>query len=121
MTRASGPAALLALTIAAAALGAPEPPEHSPAAATQSDVTAPPATWRAPSVPRRESGNLVFDNIPPVDAGLAARLARYLGSRQAGLIDFLADGSLLITTRFGDTEQLHRVAAPLHAREQLTF
>ena len=29
--------------------------------------------------------------------------------------------ALLIATRFGDVEQLHRVAAPLGAREQLTF
>src|SRR5207244_895736 len=33
----------------------------------------------------------------------------------------LADGSMLIGTRFADTDQLHRVAIPLGMREQLTF
>ncbi|HEY0768113.1 MAG TPA: prolyl oligopeptidase family serine peptidase [Steroidobacteraceae bacterium] len=68
-----------------------------------------------------ERGNLVFENIPPPEAALMARLARYQQSRQATFLDWLADGSLLIGTRFGDTEQLHRVAAPLGMREQLTF
>ncbi len=69
----------------------------------------------------RESGDLVFDNIPPPSAALAARLSRYLESRGASLLDWLPDGSLLIATRFGESEQLHRVAAPMGAREQLTF
>jgi dipeptidyl aminopeptidase/acylaminoacyl peptidase len=74
-----------------------------------------------PLLPRRELGSLIFDNIPPPDAALATRLHRYLQSRQATLLDWLPDGSLLIATRFGDTEQVHRVAAPGQAREQLTF
>jgi dipeptidyl aminopeptidase/acylaminoacyl peptidase len=69
----------------------------------------------------RESGDLVFDDIPPPDGALAARLARYLESRGATLLGWLPDGGVLIATRFGDTEQLHRVAAPLGTREQLTF
>ncbi len=36
-------------------------------------------------------------------------------------MDWLADGSLVIATRFGNTAQLHRVRAPLGMREQLTF
>ncbi len=44
-----------------------------------------------------------------------------MNSRGASFVDWLPDGSLLIATRFGDTEQLHRVATPLGAREQLTF
>ncbi|HEV2285990.1 MAG TPA: prolyl oligopeptidase family serine peptidase, partial [Steroidobacteraceae bacterium] len=72
-------------------------------------------------LPRRTQGSVLYDNVPPVDAGLAARLARYLESREARLLDWLPDGSILIATRFAETGQLHRVAAPLHAREQLTF
>lgn len=34
---------------------------------------------------------------------------------------WLPDGSMLIATRFGDTNQIHRVAAPGAARTQLTF
>jgi dipeptidyl aminopeptidase/acylaminoacyl peptidase len=68
-----------------------------------------------------ERGNLVLDNIPNVETPLAARLDDYLNSRGASFVDWLPDDSLLIATRFGDTEQLHRVAMPLGAREQLTF
>jgi dipeptidyl aminopeptidase/acylaminoacyl peptidase len=65
---------------------------------------------------------LVLDGVPPQsDAALAARLAPWLESRGASLEDFLPGGGMLVRTRFGDTEQLHRVAAPLGAREQLTF
>ncbi len=69
----------------------------------------------------RERGTLVFENTPLPDMALMARLERYQQSREATFLDWLADGSLLIATRFGDTEQLHRVAAPLGMREQLTF
>jgi dipeptidyl aminopeptidase/acylaminoacyl peptidase len=65
-------------------------------------------------------GNLVLDNIPAVDSALTARLDDYLNSRGASFVDWLPDG-LLIATRFGDVEQLHRVAVPMGAREQLTF
>ena len=36
-------------------------------------------------------------------------------------LDWLPDGGMLVATRFGDTDQVHRVAAPLGMREQLTF
>ncbi len=68
-----------------------------------------------------ERGNLVLDNIPSVDTALTARLEDYMNYRGASFVDWLPDGGLLIATRFGDVEQLHRVAAPLGAREQLTF
>ena len=68
-----------------------------------------------------ERGNLVLDNIPTVDTPLTARLDDYMNSRGASFVDWLPDGGLLIATRFGDVEELHRVATPLGAREQLTF
>jgi len=68
-----------------------------------------------------ERGNLVLDNIPAVDTSLTARLDDYMNSRGASFVDWLPDGGLLIATRFGDVEELHRVAMPLGAREQLTF
>jgi dipeptidyl aminopeptidase/acylaminoacyl peptidase len=70
---------------------------------------------------RVEQGNLVFDGIPVRDPAESATLARWLESRSAALLDWLADGSLVIATRFGDTAQLHRVRTPLGARQQLTF
>jgi dipeptidyl aminopeptidase/acylaminoacyl peptidase len=68
-----------------------------------------------------ERGNLVFEGIPPPDAALNTRLDAYLQSREATFLDWLPDGRMLIATRFGDSIQVHRVAAPLGAREQLTF
>jgi dipeptidyl aminopeptidase/acylaminoacyl peptidase len=109
-------AAALTNALGAAAAAAQTAPAQPGAA-----QAAPPPTQMAPLLQRRERGSLVYDNIPPADPALAARIMRYLQSRQASLLDWLSDGSLLIATRFGETEQVHRVAAPLHAREQLTF
>jgi dipeptidyl aminopeptidase/acylaminoacyl peptidase len=74
-----------------------------------------------PAGQRREHGSLVYDGIPPAEPALAAKLGRYQQSRSATFLDWQADGSLLILTRFGETSQVHRVAAPLAMREQLTF
>ncbi|MGC4027276.1 MAG: prolyl oligopeptidase family serine peptidase [Steroidobacteraceae bacterium] len=67
---------------------------------------------------RTEVGTLIYDGITPATP---ERLPDYLEARSAGLVDWLADGSLVIATRFGNAEQLHRVRAPLGMREQLTF
>ena len=64
---------------------------------------------------------LVRDGLAPPDPMVADSLPRYLQSRSARFVAWLADGSLLISTRFGDTEQIHRVRTPLGMREQLTF
>jgi dipeptidyl aminopeptidase/acylaminoacyl peptidase len=69
----------------------------------------------------RDQGNLVLDNVPAVDTPLTARLEDYMNARGASFVDWLPDGGLLISTRFGDVEQIHRVAGPLADREQLTF
>ncbi len=68
-----------------------------------------------------EHGPLVYEGIPPTDPLLAANLQRYLQSRGATFLDWMADGSVLIKTRFAESEQLHRVAGAGGAREQLTF
>ena len=70
---------------------------------------------------RVEQGSLILDGVPARDAALGRSLARYLEARSANAVDWFADGSLLISTRFGEAEQLHRVRMPLGAREQLTF
>ena len=65
---------------------------------------------------------LVADGIPPVPIALAARTRPYMEYRTAGFSGWNPrDRSMLITTRFGNTAQLHRVAMPLGAREQLSF
>ena len=84
---------------------------------------APPVVVPVPaqSLGRVERGALIFDNIPPPDQALNARLDRYLHSREATFLDWLSDGSMLIGTRFADTEQVHRVTTVGGMREQLTF
>ncbi len=82
------------------------------------------AQAQAPSVPvtlRRESGNLVLEGVPPRDAAMTERLGRYLNGRNAKFLDWQPDGALLVSTRFGDVDQVHRVVAPAGSREQLTF
>ncbi|MEA3044803.1 MAG: hypothetical protein QOH47_2641 [Sphingomonadales bacterium] len=65
---------------------------------------------------------LVADGIPAVPAALAARTRPYMEFRTAGFSGWNPrDRSMLITTRFGNTAQLHRVAAPMGAREQISF
>ena len=75
----------------------------------------------ADTLPIKEQGNLVLDNVPSVETALTARLEDYMNARGASFVDWLPDGSLLVSTRFGDVDQLHRVAGPLADREQLTF
>ncbi|UCC13887.1 MAG: S9 family peptidase [Gammaproteobacteria bacterium] len=75
----------------------------------------------ADATDRREQGQLVFDGIPPASRAVQDSLRQYLNVRQARVADWLADGSLLVSTRFGDTDQLHVVKQALGARRQLTF
>lgn len=70
---------------------------------------------------RREVGTLVYDGVPAIPEALSQELQRYQNARSAGFRDWLDDGSMLITTRFGETNQIHRVAAPGAARTQLSF
>lgn len=66
--------------------------------------------------------NLVIDGIPPIPADLVEQIGRYTESRAAAFQDWHPTKlEILITTRFGDTNQVHRVATPGGARKQLTF
>jgi dipeptidyl aminopeptidase/acylaminoacyl peptidase len=65
---------------------------------------------------------LVADGIPPVPLALAERTRPYMEYRTANFQSWHpVDRSILITTRFGNTAQVHRVAAPNGARTQLSF
>ena len=79
-------------------------------------ATEPPAKTITPG------DNLIVDGIPPISADIVEQVGRYTESRAAtfqgwhpGKID------MLITTRFGETNQVHRVAMPGGVRAQLTF
>ncbi len=84
-------------------------------AAFAQESATPPAAVEKPAA-------LVADGIPPVPAELASQTRPYMEFRTAGFAGWNAsDRSMLITTRFGNTVQLHRVAMPMGAREQLSF
>ncbi len=69
----------------------------------------------------REAGAVRYENVPASDPAIREAMRRYQNAREAVFEDWLPDGSMLIVTRFGQTRQLHRVAAPGAARTQITF
>ena len=76
---------------------------------------------QAPAPTRVEAGSLIFDGIPAATGDDALKLGRWLESRSASFLDWQADGSLIITTRFANVSQLHRVRSAMGMREQLTW
>src|ERR1700736_3063101 len=66
--------------------------------------------------------NHVIDGIPPIPAELVEQIGRYTEFRTAAIQDWHPTKTeMLITTRFGDVPQVHRVSMPGGARTQLTF
>lgn len=90
-------------------------------AAVLSLAAAPTVLAQADQPERRESGTLIYSGIPEIPAALKSELQRYRNARSASFQDWMEDGSMLISTRFGETAQLHRVAAPGADRTQITF
>lgn len=79
-----------------------------------------PATADTP--PMREVGALRLSDIPELDAGIVEALRPWQAIRSASFQGFAAQGQgVYITTRFAETAQLHHVATPGGARQQLTF
>jgi dipeptidyl aminopeptidase/acylaminoacyl peptidase len=69
-----------------------------------------------------QTATLVLRGAPPIPAELRERLSRYLETRWAKLEALSDDGKrALVTTRFAQTPQAHLLAAPMGARQQLTF
>jgi dipeptidyl aminopeptidase/acylaminoacyl peptidase len=97
-------AALLAATSLAAAFPLPVAAEDAP----------------PPSVPKPV--NLTAEEMPPIPLAMAERARPYLEVRGAGFAGWDPQTrAVLISTRFANTSQLHRVAAPMGARTQITF
>jgi dipeptidyl aminopeptidase/acylaminoacyl peptidase len=78
-------------------------------------------TSTASGASRVERGNLIFDNIPDAPADLTEAVDGYLSARQATPLGWSPKGQLLISTRFGDVDQLHMVEHAAGERRQLTF
>ncbi len=65
---------------------------------------------------------LVSDGIPPIPDALVSDTRPYMEFRTAGFSGWNPiDRSMLVSTRFASTAQLHRIAAPMMAREQISF
>jgi len=66
--------------------------------------------------------NLVIEGIPQIPAAIADEAGRYTEARGATFLDWHPQKQeMLISTRFGNANQVHRVIQPLGARSQLTF
>ena len=63
---------------------------------------------------------LVRDGIDHPDPQIAAELPRFLSAHAAHFLDWLADGSMLISTEQPDGTQIERLRAPPEAPEKLT-
>lgn len=73
-------------------------------------------------IEKREIGNLVIEGIPEIPKQLSEKLNQYQNTREAFIVDWLADGTaMLILTRFGESTQVHVVNQPGGVRKQLTF
>jgi dipeptidyl aminopeptidase/acylaminoacyl peptidase len=78
--------------------------------------------YSSAQVERKEIGNLVIENIPEIPQQLKDRIFQYQSTRSASFQDWLHnDEGILISTRFGETSQFHRVKMPGGSREQVTF
>ena len=64
--------------------------------------------------------NIETSGVPEIPPEIAASLSPYQDLRSAKFVDWFREG-MLVSTRFGDTNQLHYVEKPLGARRQLTF
>ncbi len=91
--------------------------------------TAVPATAQDPAAPAPADtpvvpipAALTAEQMPPIPLAIAERARPYLESRGAGFAGWDPNTrAVLITTRFGNVSQLHRVAQPMGARTQISF
>jgi len=75
---------------------------------------------QSPTLP--PTPNLVIENVPPIPVSLIEEVRRYTEARLAVLADWHpTKREMLITTRFGNTPQIHQVKMPGGARTQITF
>jgi dipeptidyl aminopeptidase/acylaminoacyl peptidase len=73
-------------------------------------------------IERIEKGNLVIEEIPEIPQRIIDRMYQYQSTRFAEIEDWTADGKgMIISTRFGETTQLHLIKKPGGARTQITF
>jgi len=74
-----------------------------------------------PTIATRQVGTATLQNVPEIPADVTTAVQRYQNYRMALFQDWLPDGSILVATRFGSTQQIHRVTSPGGDRAQITF
>ena len=84
-------------------------------------LVSPATAQQRPAPEVRQIGAARLENVPEIPADVRAAVQRYQNSRSAEFEDWLADGTMVIRTRFGTSDQLHHVASPGASRRQLTF
>lgn len=98
-------------------------PTHLPvrlAAMLLAGTALPAAAQDAPAVPAPAA--LTAEEMPPIPLELAERARPYLEARGAGFAGWDPNTrAVLISTRFANVNQLHRVEAPMGARTQISF
>lgn len=66
--------------------------------------------------------NLITENIPEIPKDLANQVKKYTESRGASFVAVNpTKDEIIITTRFGATNQFHKVSQPSGTRKQITF
>ena len=70
----------------------------------------------------RPTPNLLVEGVPAIAPELAQNVQPYLNYRSASFCDWHPEQKkMIISTRFGNTPQLHLVDMAMGARKQLTF
>jgi dipeptidyl aminopeptidase/acylaminoacyl peptidase len=107
------------LFLAAVSLSLLAPGRAAAAQSSTSQAATPAKTQEAVVAPNE---NLVVEGIPPIPASLVERADRYTNFRSAAFASWHPERrEMLISTRFGDTFQIHQLKSPGAARTQLTF
>ncbi len=71
---------------------------------------------------RKQFGNIVTEDIPSIPDRIVEKMNQYQSVRSSSFADWDPNGmGMLISTRFGETNQLHYVERPGGARKQITF
>ena len=70
--------------------------------------------------PRRPTA-MITDSVPVVPDDLVKATRPFIENREAYFEGWTVDHAMIIGTRFGNTEELHKVAGPMMDRQQITF
>lgn len=80
------------------------------------------SAWATQEAELQPGENLVVQGLSPIPASLPGEIGKYTEARSASFVDWHPTRrEMLISTRFGNTSQIHHVKMPGGARTQITF